>query len=209
MKLVRDGELIAVLHQYPDSAEKALSRIKAEWDLPQSDLDPKTIYQHLLRVAPEGDVVTEAGDPKEAQRLAQTTYEATFYDHYMAHAPIETHTALAKPKETDDCPGIHTATFGAKEEIAQALFMGRGRCASSRPSWAAASAVRANMQAVETVLVENNDVPPQGGGEPPIVVVAALIGNAIFDATGARLYELPMTPERVREAMTRAEKRRS
>lgn len=40
---------------------------------------------------------------------------------------------------------------------------------------------------IETVLVENHDVPPQGDGEPPIVVVAALIGNAIFDATGARL----------------------
>ena len=62
---------------------------------------------------------------------------------------------------------------------------------------------------IETVLMENHDVPPQGGGEPPIVVMAAVIGNAIFDATGARLYELPMTPERVKEAMTRAEKPRS
>jgi CO/xanthine dehydrogenase Mo-binding subunit len=62
---------------------------------------------------------------------------------------------------------------------------------------------------IETVLVENNEVPPQGGGEPPIVVVAALIGNAIFNATGARLYELPMTRERVKDALTRAEKVRS
>ena len=57
--------------------------------------------------------------------------------------------------------------------------------------------------------MDNHEVPPQGGGEPPIVVVAALISNAIFDATGARLYDLPMTPERVKEAMTRAEKVRS
>ena len=48
----------------------------------------------------------------------------------------------------------------------------------------------------------------QGGGEPPIVVVAALIGNAIFDATGSRLYELPMTSERVKKALDRAEKPR-
>ncbi|HUJ90135.1 MAG TPA: molybdopterin cofactor-binding domain-containing protein, partial [Syntrophorhabdales bacterium] len=59
---------------------------------------------------------------------------------------------------------------------------------------------------IETVLVENHEVPPQGGGEPPIVTVAALIGNAIFDATGARLYDLPMTRERVKEALSRAEK---
>ena len=57
---------------------------------------------------------------------------------------------------------------------------------------------------IETVLVNNPEVPPQGGGEPSIVVVAALIGNAIFDATGARLYELPMTRERVKEALARA-----
>jgi CO/xanthine dehydrogenase Mo-binding subunit len=62
---------------------------------------------------------------------------------------------------------------------------------------------------IEAVLVENPEVPPQGGGEPPIVVVAALIGNAIFDATGARLFDLPMTRERVKEALTRAEKTRA
>jgi len=62
---------------------------------------------------------------------------------------------------------------------------------------------------IETVLVENPEVPPQGGGEPPIVIVAALIGNAIFDKTGARLFELPMTPDRVKEALTKAEKLRT
>ena len=95
---MREGGLIAVLHPYPDGAEKALSRIKAEWDIPPSDLDPKTIYPHLLRVAPEGEVVTEGGDPKKGEGLAKTTFDATYYDHYMAHAPIETHTALAKPE---------------------------------------------------------------------------------------------------------------
>jgi CO/xanthine dehydrogenase Mo-binding subunit len=62
---------------------------------------------------------------------------------------------------------------------------------------------------IDTYLVENREVAPQGGGEPPIVVVAALIGNAIFDATGARLFELPMAPDRVKEALARAEKVRS
>ena len=122
MKLVRDGDLIAVLHQYPDGAEKALSRIKAEWDVPQSDLDPKTIYAHLLRVAPQGTVVTEGGDPKEGERLAQTTYDETFYDHYMAHAPMETHTALAKPEGDRMIVWASTQRpFGAKEEVARAL----------------------------------------------------------------------------------------
>jgi CO/xanthine dehydrogenase Mo-binding subunit len=61
----------------------------------------------------------------------------------------------------------------------------------------------------ETALVENPEVPPQGGGEPPIVIVAALIGNAIFDKTGARLFEPPMTPDRLKEALVKAENLRT
>ena len=41
----------------------------------------------------------------------------------------------------------------------------------------------------------------QGGGEPAIVPVGAGVANAILDATGARLFEMPMTPERVKEAL--------
>lgn len=61
---------------------------------------------------------------------------------------------------------------------------------------------------IETVLVENREVSPQGGGEPAIVPLGAVLANAVFDATGARLLRLPMTPERVREAVkqTRIEK---
>jgi CO/xanthine dehydrogenase Mo-binding subunit len=37
----------------------------------------------------------------------------------------------------------------------------------------------------------------RGVGEPPIIPGAAAVANAIFDATGVRPDELPMTPERV------------
>lgn len=54
---------------------------------------------------------------------------------------------------------------------------------------------------VETVLVKNDDLAPQGGGEPAIVPMGAVIANAVFDATGVRMYRLPMTPGRVAVAM--------
>ncbi|HXK12129.1 MAG TPA: molybdopterin cofactor-binding domain-containing protein [Vicinamibacteria bacterium] len=54
---------------------------------------------------------------------------------------------------------------------------------------------------IETVLVKNDAVPPQGGGEPAIVPMGAAIANAVFDATGARLYRLPLTPDRVKAAI--------
>jgi len=57
---------------------------------------------------------------------------------------------------------------------------------------------------IETVLVKNDALPPQGGGEPAIVPMGAAIANAIFDATGTRIYRLPVTPERLKAALSRA-----
>ena len=54
---------------------------------------------------------------------------------------------------------------------------------------------------IDTVIMDKKDQAPQGGGEPAIICMGALIANAIFDATGARLYQLPMTPERILEAL--------
>lgn len=54
---------------------------------------------------------------------------------------------------------------------------------------------------IDTVIMDREDQPPQGGGEPTIICMGALIANAVFDATGARLYQLPMTPERILAAM--------
>jgi isoquinoline 1-oxidoreductase len=54
---------------------------------------------------------------------------------------------------------------------------------------------------IETILVKNDELAPQGGGEPAIVPMGAVIANAVFDATGLRLYRLPMTPARVLAAL--------
>jgi len=56
---------------------------------------------------------------------------------------------------------------------------------------------------IETVLVEADDMPPQGGGEPPIICMGGALANAIYDATGARVFQLPMTGERVKQAITK------
>ena len=54
---------------------------------------------------------------------------------------------------------------------------------------------------IDVMLIDNPDVPPQGCGEPAITTVGAALANAIFDAVGARVYILPMTPERIQAAM--------
>jgi nicotinate dehydrogenase subunit B len=54
---------------------------------------------------------------------------------------------------------------------------------------------------METVLIDRRDVEAMGAGETTITLVAAAIGNAIFDATGARIREVPFTRERVKAAL--------
>lgn len=62
---------------------------------------------------------------------------------------------------------------------------------------------------IETVLVEvENPEGPYGAkgvGEPPIIPTAAAIANAVADALGVRVTELPLTPERVLAAITQGE----
>jgi len=53
-------------------------------------------------------------------------------------------------------------------------------------------------------LLNRTDQPPGGIGEPPNTTPAAAIGNAVFDATGIRLRELPFTPARVKAALATA-----
>ena len=51
------------------------------------------------------------------------------------------------------------------------------------------------------MLINRADVRATGAGEASVTVVAAAIANAIFDATGARLREVPFTPARVKAGL--------
>jgi CO/xanthine dehydrogenase Mo-binding subunit len=55
--------------------------------------------------------------------------------------------------------------------------------------------------AMHIVLLNQTDVEACGSGETSITVVAPAIGNAVFDATGVRLRQVPFTPERVLAAL--------
>lgn len=50
---------------------------------------------------------------------------------------------------------------------------------------------------IDVLMLPRQDQPPLGVGESASVPSAAAIANAIFDATGVRFRELPLTPERV------------
>jgi isoquinoline 1-oxidoreductase len=54
---------------------------------------------------------------------------------------------------------------------------------------------------IETVIVPNPTLAPKGGGEPAIVCMGGVLATAVYDATGAKLLQLPMTPQRVKSAL--------
>jgi len=54
---------------------------------------------------------------------------------------------------------------------------------------------------VTAVVVQRLDEPSTGAGEEVMGATAAAIANAFFDATGVRMRQYPLTPERVKAAL--------
>lgn len=120
--VVQDGDLIALLHKYPDEAEKALTTIKAQFDVPETKLDDKIIFKHLMNVAPEGSIVSQGGTLKTGKKLATDIFKETYLNGYVAHAPIETHTAVANIEKGKVTVWVSTQRpFGIKEEVSHSL----------------------------------------------------------------------------------------
>ncbi len=121
-RIIQENDLIAVLHEDPEQAEKALQRIQAKWEKPEATVDENSIFEHLLKVAPEGEVVSEEGYLAEGEKISKTVIVNTYLDGYVSHAAIETHTALAKVER--DKATIWASTqnpFGVKDEVASVL----------------------------------------------------------------------------------------
>ncbi|MFZ0455903.1 MAG: molybdopterin cofactor-binding domain-containing protein [Ignavibacteriaceae bacterium] len=122
VKVIRQDDLIAVLHKYPDVAEDALSKIKAKFDKSPSKLNDRNIFDHLLKAAPDGDVIASGGDLSKGEKNSEKVIEETYFDGYKAHAPIEPHTATVNIEGERVIVWASTQTpFPAKEEVAKAL----------------------------------------------------------------------------------------
>jgi nicotinate dehydrogenase subunit B len=122
IRVIRDGDLIAVLHEHRDIAEKAKSLIKAEYDAPPADYDDKTVFAHLLKSAPKPQVVDESGDLAEGEKLSKTIFEETYLNSYVSHSPIEPHSATAVMENGRVKVWVGTQTpFPVKQEVAEAL----------------------------------------------------------------------------------------
>jgi len=92
----------------------------------------------------------------------------------------------AQPGDWRDDSGLGGALF-------EAIEFENGRIKNPRFSSYRVPRFR-DLPEIEATLLDRKDLPSAGAGETPIMAVAPAIGNAIFDATGIRLNNLPMIP---------------
>lgn len=122
--VVRDGDLVAVLHELPDMAELALAEVDATWREPESGPSNATIFEYLEGNLPQARVVTQAGDLAAGRGASARTFESVYHAQYMAHAPMEPHAALAKVEDGKATVWASTQNpFGLQGELARALGM--------------------------------------------------------------------------------------
>jgi len=104
---------------------------------------------------------------------------------------------------------------GAKQQVEGCITMGVGYALTEEVQFAKGEVLTKNFDSydipkfsnipkMEIVLIDNRDIPPDGMGEPPIITMGAAIANAVYDKIGVRLFQLPMTPDRVKEALHKA-----
>lgn len=123
--IARDKDLVAVLHKDPEKAEVALSKVKAEYKFDEMKVDDQSIFKHLLEFPSEARVVKSSGDVEAGKKNAELIFESEYFNSYVAHATIETHTALAYSEGEKMVVRASTQTpFGTQEGVARELGVG-------------------------------------------------------------------------------------
>jgi isoquinoline 1-oxidoreductase len=95
IKVVRDGDFIAVISENREKADQAIVKIKAEYSFDEMKVNDKTIFDWMLRADTASNVVRTTGDIEAGRKMSDRIVESEYHDVYLAHTPIETHTALA------------------------------------------------------------------------------------------------------------------
>jgi CO/xanthine dehydrogenase Mo-binding subunit len=142
--------------------------------------------------------------------------DAGTYVAHMAEVEVDKRTGGVQVKRVVCAQdmGLCVNPEGAKLQMEGCITMGLGYALTEEIHFKGGEIFESNFDTyklprfswlpeIKTVLIDAKDQPPQGGGEPAIICMGAVLANAVFDASGARLLQLPMTPERVRGALSR------
>jgi nicotinate dehydrogenase subunit B len=122
--VLQEGDFVAVVHPLPDMAEKILSLIKADYELPEATVDDRNIYERIVNTTARDNIIEQKGDLGLGRKLAVQQFEESYFTPYIAHAATETHSAIADVRENSATVWVGTQRpFGADSEIARAIGM--------------------------------------------------------------------------------------
>jgi isoquinoline 1-oxidoreductase len=121
-RVVRDRDMVAVLNADPEAAALSLGRLKADWQLPGTQLDSGNIFEHIASFPSDQKNILERGDLSSARSGTASLFETNYRKGYVAHAAIETHTALAEFRDGKMTVWASTQTpFPTRDLVAQSL----------------------------------------------------------------------------------------
>ncbi len=120
--VIEENDIVAVLHENTEVASLALRQIKVEYSFDEKAVSNESIFDYLLNSGAEARIVHEKGDPVIGRKNSLNVFESTFYNSYVAHSPIETHTALAYEENDRLIAVVSTQSpFGVQEMLAREL----------------------------------------------------------------------------------------
>ena len=108
VKVVHEGNFVAVAAPEPDTAAKALAALKAQWKPMTAEADSRSVFQYFKQTARDGAA--------KAENLTPYTIA------YIAHVPLEPRAAVAEWE--GDKVTVWTGTqrpFGVRSELSQAF----------------------------------------------------------------------------------------
>jgi len=122
--VVKEADMIAVLHKDVETAEAARAKIKADYDIPEGTVDENNIFNDLLSKAPKPQTPARenSGDETAGEKASAEIFEHSWFNGYGAHAQIEPPAALAWLE--GDKVNLHISTqtpFMDQSSIASAL----------------------------------------------------------------------------------------
>ena len=120
--VIQEDGLVAVLHERSEQAEHALALVSAIWEVPTAEVNMQSLFDHLIKAAPDGRVYAEKGSLSEGLAAARQSIRSEFYNHYVAHAPMEPYTVLAHVE--DEGVSVYASTqapFRVRATVAETL----------------------------------------------------------------------------------------
>ena len=149
--------------------------------------------------------------------IACVAYEGdNGYAALVAEVDVDQANGMVQPKRfviAHDCGAISNPD-GLHNQIEGGILQGMSRALGEEITWDDRKVTSTDWESyntlslgipvpvIEIIFIDRPSAKATGAGETAITLVAAAIGNAIFDATGGRIRQVPFTPDRVKAALS-------